>query len=246
MADEYLFISDCHLHASRPEICEALTGFLDRRATRADRLYILGDLFEVWIGDDDRPEGINPVIESLQRVAQNCEIFFMVGNRDFLLGEDFAKKVGMTLLTEPERIELGQQALLLIHGDSLCSDDVDYQAFRKMVRDPKWQSEFLAKPLQQRQQIAARLRRDSAAAMAHKPVEIMDVNQQAVKQCFLDHQVDNIIHGHTHRPAVHRYANNLTRYVLGDWNPGPSVLSWSSSSGYKLEDARVKPGQAAR
>ena len=245
MADEYLFISDCHLQASRPDISAALTEFLDMRAMRARCLYILGDLFEVWLGDDDRPEEINPVIESLQRVAQYCEVFFMVGNRDFLLGREFSEKIGMTLLNEPERIELGQQSLLLIHGDSLCSDDVDYQAFRKMVREPKWQNEFLAKPLQQRHQIAAQLRRDSAAAMVTKAVEIMDVNQQAVAQCFQDYDVDSIIHGHTHRPAIHRYANDLTRYVLGDWNPGPSVLSWNETAGFELEDARVKPVQAA-
>jgi UDP-2,3-diacylglucosamine hydrolase len=240
MADEYLFISDCHLHASRPEVSGALIDFLNVRATGARYLYILGDLFEVWLGDDDPAEQLGSVIDALQVVTQSCEVFFMAGNRDFLLGEKFARRVGMTLLGDSESLQLGNQSIVLIHGDSLCTDDLDYQAFRKMVRGAKWQSEFLARPLPERQQIALQLRRDSADAMTQKSMDIMDVADNAVAACFGEFQVDGIIHGHTHRPAIHQYQSGLTRYVLGDWNPGPSFLSWAPAEGFKLVDARVK------
>ena len=240
MADEYLFISDCHLHASRPEVNRALIDFLNNRATRARYLYILGDLFEVWLGDDDPAEQLGSVFHALQAVTQHCEVFFMAGNRDFLLSEKFAHRVGMTLLGDSELLQLGNQSIVLIHGDSLCTDDIDYQAFRKMVRAAKWKSEFLAKPLPQRQQIALQLRRDSTDAMAQKPMDIMDVAEDTVAACFREFQVDAIIHGHTHRPAIHQYQSGLTRYVLGDWNPGPSFLSWAADEGFKLVDARVK------
>ena len=139
-----------------------------------------------------------------------------------------------------ECVKLGNQSIILIHGDSLCTDDFDYQNFRKMVRGAKWQAEFLARPLLERQQIALQLRRDSADAMAQKPMDIMDVADDAVAACFREYQADGIIHGHTHRPAIHQYQSGLTRYVLGDWNPGPSFLSWTPAEGFKLVDARVK------
>lgn len=240
MADEYLFISDCHLHASRPEVSGALIDFLNDRATRARYLYILGDLFEVWLGDDDPTEQLDSVIDALQAVTQHCEVFFMAGNRDFLLGEKFAQRIGMTLLGDSEPLQLGDQSIVLIHGDSLCTDDLDYQAFRKLVRSATWQSEFLAKPLPERQQIALQLRRDSTEAMTHKPMDIMDVADGAVSACFREFGVDAIIHGHTHRPAVHRYPSGLTRYVLGDWNPEPSFLSWTPAGDFNLVDARVR------
>ena len=239
MADEYLFISDCHLDSGRPEVTDALANFLQKRATSARCLYILGDLFEVWLGDDDSALEQNPVLTSLKQLARNTDIFFMAGNRDFLLGQDFAARIGLSIVTEPLSIELGGQQALLIHGDSLCTDDHDYQAFRKMVREPRWQEEFLSKPLTERQQIAARLRQDSASAMAQKSMDIMDVNQQAVRKCFDDHEVNIIVHGHTHRPAVHHYPENHTRYVLGDWNPDPSYLRWRTDQGFKLVDSRV-------
>lgn len=241
MADEYLFISDCHLQVSRPDVTSALIGFLRKRAIGARHLYILGDLFEVWLGDDDPVVDLKPIIDTLQAVAQQTQVFFMVGNRDFLLGESFANRIGMTLVAEPKQLTIGNQSVLLMHGDSLCTDDHDYQVFRSKVRDPAWQSELLLKPLIERQQIAAQLRRDSAAAMTKKSAEIMDVNQDLVAQCFRQNQVNCIIHGHTHRPAVHRYPANLTRYVLGDWNPGPSYISWNPAQGFDLVDGRVKP-----
>ena len=239
MDDEYLFISDCHLDSGRPNIARALTEFLQTRAARARRLYILGDLFEVWLGDDDPTHRETRVIDSLRHLVSSCDVYFMAGNRDFLLGEAFASYVGMTLLNEPLLLQLGQSRVALLHGDSLCTDDHDYQAFRSMVRDPDWTAEFLARPLVERQQIAAQLRSDSVAAMSAKASEIMDVNARAVEECFDENRVDVIIHGHTHRPAMHHYESNLTRIVLGDWVDEPSFLSWKPESGFVLSDPRL-------
>jgi UDP-2,3-diacylglucosamine hydrolase len=239
MSDEYLFISDCHLDAGRPEITRALVEFLQTRAREARYLYILGDLFEVWLGDDDPADDHHGVIDSLRRLTDSCSIFFIAGNRDFLLGERFADKVGMVLLEEPCILQLDQARVVLIHGDSLCIDDHDYQAFRAMVRNPEWKTGFLARPLQERRQIAAQLRDDSVKAMHRKSLEIMDVNATAVTACFDENNADVIIHGHTHRPALHRYDAGLQRIVLGDWNPTPSYLSWSQADGFRLNDARV-------
>ena len=239
MSEEYLFISDCHLDAGRPEIGEALNHFLQTRALAARRLYILGDLFEVWLGDDDPALAHRAIIESLQQLATNCDVFFMGGNRDFMVGEAFAARVGMTLLEEPLVLQLQQSSVALLHGDVLCTDDHDYQKFRAMVRDPDWISAMMAKPLLERQQLAAKLRSDSIAAMSDKSSEIMDVNTDAVSECFVENAVDVIIHGHTHRPAIHRYASERTRIVLGDWSSEPSFLSWSSTDGFNLTDPRV-------
>jgi len=242
MNEEYLFISDCHLDPGRPEVTTALIRFLEQRANSASHLYILGDLFEVWLGDDDPAAAGQPVIDSLQALAAKIPVYFMAGNRDFLLGQDFAARVGLTLLDEPQQLQLGTQQVLLIHGDTLCTDDHDYQQFRSMVRSQAWQAEFLGQPLAERQRVAAQLRSDSVEAMAQKTLEIMDVNPQAVKECFQQNRVDTIIHGHTHRPAVHQYESSLVRYVLGDWNPGPSYLSWNRLQGFKLVDPRIQAG----
>ena len=239
MQDERLFISDCHLDAGRPEITDALTNFLQVRVAQASHLYILGDLFEAWLGDDDPASAFAPVIDTLSRLAQSCEIYFMAGNRDFLVGDDFASRAGLTRLHEPHQLQLGDSRVMLLHGDSLCTDDHDYQAFRRVVREPQWQAEFLAKSLRDRQQIAAQLRRDSVAAMSMKASEIMDVNEDAVATLFEETRADVIVHGHTHRPAVHAYPGNLSRIVLGDWVRDPSYLSWTEAQGFRLNDPRV-------
>ncbi len=239
MHGEILFISDCHVDPARPEVCAALVEFLDRRAAGAEQLYILGDLFEVWLGDDTPPGALASVIDALQRRCADVETFFLAGNRDFLLGEAFANRIGLRLLDESGLLRLGERRVLLIHGDTLCTDDHDYQAFRELVRGPAWQAEFLAKPLAERKSIAAGLRRDSADAMAQKSSQIMDVNPAAVTACFAASEVDTIVHGHTHRPARHDYPGGLIRYVLGDWNPGPSYLSWTAEQGFNLIDPRV-------
>jgi UDP-2,3-diacylglucosamine hydrolase len=239
MTDEYLFISDCHLDPGRPQTIQVFIDFLQTRAAAARRLYILGDLFEVWLGDDDPAKGLLEVITALQQLSKSCDVFFMAGNRDFLLGEAFADRIGMTLLEEPLLLRLGQHQVALMHGDSLCTDDHDYQAFRTMVRGHRWQADFLAKPLIERQQIATQLRSDSSAATRNKVSEIMDVNTTAVMQAFREQQADVIIHGHTHRPATHDYESDLTRIVLGDWVREPSFLSWTADFGFLLSDPRI-------
>lgn len=239
MPEEYLFISDCHLDTSRLEITSNLLNFLDQRASSARYLYILGDLFEVWLGDDDPAPGFSEIIECLRHLSATTETYFLVGNRDFLLGEGMARRTGFRILNEPVNLDLGGKRVVVMHGDVLCTGDHEYQAFRTQVRDPRWQSDFLAKPLLERQQIAAGLRADSIAATLQKTVEIMDVNPDAVESCFDQHDAEVLIHGHTHRPGVHRYDRSRTRYVLGDWNPLPSYLSWTSSAGFELHDPRV-------
>lgn len=237
--DEYLFISDCHVDASNPEIARNLIEFLQGRARKARYLYILGDLFEVWLGDDDPATQHQPLLSALAELGRNTQLFFLAGNRDFLVGQTFAEQFGITIIKEPHCLRLDHNPVLLMHGDSLCTDDHDYQQFRQLVRSSHWQSEFLAKSLIERQQIAAKLRSDSTAAMAEKVTEIMDVNEAAVANCFDQFSSATIIHGHTHRPAVHQYGNDNTRIVLGDWQPAASYLSWSASTGFNLVDERV-------
>jgi len=239
MADEYLFISDCHLDTSKPEITTGLLDFIKNRASTARFLYILGDLFEVWLGDDDPAPGFGEIITSLSQLSETTDIYFIAGNRDFLIGNGLARRAGFKVIREPVKLDLGGKRVVLMHGDLLCTDDHDYQAFRSQVRNPDWQSEFLQKPLLERQQIVAGLRVDSIAAMLEKTVEIMDVNLTAVESCFDAHDAAVLIHGHTHRPGVHRYDRSRTRYVLGDWNPQPSYLSWSCSGGFELHDSRL-------
>jgi len=243
MADEYLFISDCHLDTSKPEITTNLLDFIRNRASTARFLYILGDLFEVWLGDDDPASGFNEVIASLSQLSETTDIYFIAGNRDFLLGDGLARRAGFKVISEPVNLDLGEHRAVLLHGDVLCTDDHGYQAFRSLVRDPAWQSEFLQKSLSERQKIVAGLRVDSIAALLEKTVEIMDVNLAAVESCFDANEAEVLIHGHTHRPGVHRYSQSRTRYVLGDWNPQPSYLSWTSLGGFELHDSRLAAKQ---
>ncbi len=237
--DEHLFISDCHLDESRQDITDQLSSFLQNRARKARFLYILGDLFETWVGDDDPASYYSSVFSILEKLAGKTEIFFLPGNRDFLLGELGAKKMHARLISEPCLITLGQQTVALLHGDSLCTDDIEYQQFRNVVRSREWQGEFLAKPLSARKHIVTQLREQSKAAMQDKPIDIIDVNQAAVVGNFDDLDADIIIHGHTHKPAMHRHPHNRIRYVLGDWNPQPSFLSWRPDRGFELTDPRV-------
>jgi len=239
MTDEYLFISDCHLDANNAEIGTNLVNFLRQRALAAHYLYILGDLFEVWLGDDDPAPAHTEVIETLFDLSKTTRLFFLAGNRDFLLRNDLAQRAGIEIITEPVLLNLGNQKVVLMHGDLLCTDDHDYQTFRKKVRSSKWQAVFLQKSLLERQKIATDLRSESSAATALKKVEITDVNPDTVLSCFDKHSADVLIHGHTHRPGIHHYDRARTRYVLGDWDPEPSYLSWNSAAGFVLHDPRV-------
>ncbi len=238
MSSEILFISDLHLDQGRPEVTEQFVTFLQTRAVEARVLYIMGDLFEVWLGDDDPAEEFSTVFSALQALSQTRRCYFMHGNRDFLIGSQLAKKLGFEILDDPTVTEFDGQRVGLMHGDLLCTDDVDYQNFRQLVRNPEWQQQLLAKSLTERKAIAAQLRQESGAAMSDKSYQIMDVNQQSVLQTFDELGIDILIHGHTHRPAIHELGEKRQRIVLGDWNPGPSYLSLRDGQ-FRLVDPRV-------
>jgi UDP-2,3-diacylglucosamine hydrolase len=213
-----LFISDLHLQASHPRTAEAFFRFLAERAAQAERLYLLGDIFEYWAGDDDVDDPFNrSVADALRRLADGgTAIYWLGGNRDFLVGTGFAAAAGLTLLPEPHVTTIGGREVVLVHGDAQCTDDVKYMAFRAQVRDPAWQRQFLAMPLAQRKAIIAGLREGSRAAHDEKSYEIMDVTPSAVAALHADSGTDVIIHGHTHRPALHE-TGSKRRYVLPDW-----------------------------
>ena len=223
-----LFISDLHLDPERPDVTELFLEFLATRARDADAVYILGDLFEAWIGDDDASPLNLEVIQGIRAcVDAGTPLLVMHGNRDFLLGEQFAGQSGCTLLQDPACIDLYGTPTLLMHGDLLCTDDTEYMAFREMVRDSDWQAELLAKPLAVRREMAAEMRRQSREKTAGKPESIMDVNPGAVREAMTQHGVVQLIHGHTHRPAVHMLdiaGQAARRYVLGDWYDQGSLL----------------------
>lgn len=215
-----LFISDLHLQKQRPEITRAFFSFLDQKASKADSLYILGDFFEVWVGDDGTTAFEDDIIDRLKRLSKQCEIFFIHGNRDFLIGNQFAAQSKVTLLPDPTLITLNNETYLILHGDSLCTEDHEYMKFRKMVRDQGWQQEFLSKPLFERNAIARQLRETSKSETANKDIAITDVTQSEVDGMMLDHHCLKMIHGHTHRPAHHQFQladGNADRWVLGDW-----------------------------
>ena len=200
-----LFISDLHLEAERPEIGEQFLAFLDDEAAQAEALYILGDFFEAWVGDDDPDEYYLSIKKALRTlVDRGVPVYFMHGNRDFMIGESFAAETGVTLLPDPCPLELYDKSVLLSHGDALCTDDVEYQQVRAMTRNPEWQAMMLAKPLEERIAIAKQARSQSEERNKTLSESIMDVNADAVKQTISEHGVEILLHGHTHRPAIHQ------------------------------------------
>jgi UDP-2,3-diacylglucosamine hydrolase len=215
-----LFISDLHLQESHPRTLEAFFRFLSEHASRAEALYLLGDIFEYWAGDDDLATPFHQeIIKALRALAdQGVAVYWMAGNRDFLVGQDFAQAAGLRLLPDPYVADFGGQRVVLVHGDAQCTDDHKYMAFRAQVRDPAWQRQFLAMPLTQRKAIIAGLREGSRQAHGEKSYEIMDVTADAVNALHQASGADVIIHGHTHRPALHQdAATGRRRYVLPDW-----------------------------
>ena len=238
MQGETLFISDLHLDPELPEIQQQFIEFLNHDAKGSDALYILGDLFEVWLGDDDDNPHHLLTIDSLKQLSdQGTPVYIQHGNRDFLIGPQFEKLTGSTLLEDPYLIELHERKIMLMHGDLLCTDDVEYQAFREQVRNPAWQDQTLRLPLSQRRELARGLREQSRQKTQGKSEEIMDVNLSTVDQYMLDHGVTTLIHGHTHRPDIHEWNlddNIYTRIVLGDWYTQGSVLRWDDKA-YRLE-----------
>ncbi|MGA9342417.1 MAG: UDP-2,3-diacylglucosamine diphosphatase, partial [Rhodanobacteraceae bacterium] len=223
-----LFISDLHLDASRPHITRLFVEFLRDQASQARALYILGDLFEAWVGDDATSDTATCVAEALRDLhGVGVPCFFMHGNRDFLLGDDYARRARLTLLPDPCVIEIQDNRVLLMHGDTLCTDDAAYQAFRARTREPGWQHEFLGRPLDARNAFAREAREQSARYTSEATEAIMDVNAAAVTSALRANDVRRLIHGHTHRPAVHRFdldGAKAERIVLGDWYEQGSVL----------------------
>lgn len=219
------FIADLHLQQSRPLMTRGFVNFITK-LNDADALYIVGDLFEVWVGDDYSDECTQSVISTLKQLSnQGTALYFMHGNRDFLLGEAFCQQTGGKLLDEPHLLEFDEPALLL-HGDSLCTKDVAYMQMRTLLRNPQFQQQMLAKPLDERLQLATKIRGESQAGNQLKADDIMDVTQEAVDELMDKYDVNTIIHGHTHRPNRHKWQYNQQireRIVLGDWQDN---LGW--------------------
>lgn len=240
-----LFVSDLHLDPARPVITALFLDFLARQARQAEACYILGDLFEAWIGDDDDTELGRVVVNALRSLADSgVPVYFLHGNRDFLIGPRFASESGIQLLPETEVIDLYGEPVLLLHGDTLCTDDVDYQAFRAQVRNPVWQARLLEQPLAQRRALAGQLRETSRQALQQKATDITDVNPAAVNQALRAHGVRRMIHGHTHRPAIHEWTLEklpVRRAVLGDWYVQGSVLR-CDEAGWCLEPLALSIG----
>jgi UDP-2,3-diacylglucosamine hydrolase len=217
-----LFISDLHLSADRPEVLSAFAKFLVTTAVQAEALYILGDLFEYWAGDDDLDAPFNrQVVAALANLhAGGTALYLMHGNRDFLMGEALASACGARLLPDPSLVDLHGTPTLLMHGDTLCTDDTAYMAFREQVREAAWQQHFLAQPLAQRKEQIEQLREQSRLAQRHKTAEIMDVNAESVINTLRQRDYPRLIHGHTHRPALHVHemdGHRCERWVLPDW-----------------------------
>jgi UDP-2,3-diacylglucosamine hydrolase len=239
-----LFIADLHLDPSRPQITALFERYLaDEEVRHADALYILGDLVEAWIGDDDDAELPARIATATRGVRDaGVPVYFMVGNRDFLLGPAFAARAGLTLLDDGTVHDIHGRRTLLMHGDVLCTDDVAYQAVRKQVRTPEWQAQILAMPLQARRAFAAKAREDSKAHTGNTMESIMDVNADAVAEAMRKAGVTRLIHGHTHRPAVHDFqlaGTPAQRIVLGDWYEQGSVLR-VDADGVELRGLAVK------
>lgn len=218
-----LFVSDVHLHPLLPRTTDAFIGFLREQAAHAQQLFLLGDLFEYWAGDDDAASAYpREIIEALRDTADaGVDIFWIGGNRDFLVGQEFAMAAHVTHLQEPFVTEIANQRIVLVHGDAQCTDDEAYMKFRAQVRDPEWQKNFLGIPLAQRKAIIDGMRNGSREAQRSKSYEIMDVNAQAIASLFESSEATIMIHGHTHRPAMHYHevqGRQRTRHVLPDWD----------------------------
>lgn len=241
-AGKTLFISDLHLDADNPAITQCFLRFV-KGAAGSDALYILGDFFEVWVGDDDRNQLTDSVANALTELADTgTRIYLMHGNRDFLLGKAYAERCHAQLIDEPAIIDCYGHTLALIHGDSLCTRDLDYMKFRKMVRSERWQNDFLERSLVERHMIAQQTRQQSKEQSSHKASDIMDVTPQAVIDLLYETSVNILIHGHTHRPSVHTIRlqdpinglNEAVRIVLGSWDAKGWALEFTAQ-GYDLK-----------
>ena len=222
-------MADLHLQASQASTVSLAQRFLQDLAPRSPLLFILGDFVEYWVGDDAGDAALQPVLDELKALVRNgTEVLMMHGNRDFLMGDSFSRDTGITLLREDEHLlEIAGQRVLLMHGDTLCTDDSEYQAMRTQLRSPAWQQTFLSKTIAERRAFALQLRAQSQAASADKEQLIMDVNDEAVQQALTRHQCSTLLHGHTHRPAVHELhvgKQRAQRWVVGDWHPDHAMI----------------------
>ena len=227
---ERIFISDLHLDANRENLTLAFTQFLSERCQAIDELYILGDFFELWLGDDDHSVLNRGVIEALSSLP--CDVFIMHGNRDFLIGEAFCDAAGAKMLPDPHPIILGNQPALLMHGDSLCTRDEEYMKARNLLRSAAFQRDFLSKQMPERKILAEQIRGKSQKVSREKAEEIMDVTPEEVIKVMDQAKASVLVHGHTHRPAVHEVDLHFgagTRYVLGDWHTSMQFLKATDS-----------------
>jgi UDP-2,3-diacylglucosamine hydrolase len=227
-----LFVSDVHLDAGAPEAIEQFLNFLRTHAADAEALYILGDLFETWVGDDDPDPAKLRICEGLRSLTANgVGCFVLHGNRDFLIGRDFCRRTGTRLLPDPVVADLDGERVLLTHGDALCTDDHSYQELRSTVRTPEWQRRFLALPVADREMLANRARAGSKDHISRAVPNIMDVNEDAVSTAYRATRVRRIIHGHTHRPGIHDTAiegDPAQRLVLGAWYEQGSYIQYEN------------------
>tara|TARA_B100001059_G_scaffold218051_1_gene237870 strand:- start:437 stop:1156 length:720 start_codon:yes stop_codon:yes gene_type:complete len=225
------FISDLHLDKTRPEVNKHFKSYLDNINRDVTDLYILGDLFEYWVGDDDPMDDLNEIRNSLSLLGSKINVWYMHGNRDFLISKKICLDLNMKLLQDPAIVHKNGLKLLLLHGDTLCTDDKEYQRFRSLVRSDEWQEQMLSKSLEERLSLAENLRMKSRNANAHKDENIMDVNLKEIDILIDEYNPDVIIHGHTHRPNVHKHEskeNSIHRYVLGDWYNRFFILSMNN------------------
>lgn len=227
-----LFISDLHLSSQTPELLQQFRRFLRQQVAKAEALYILGDLFDAWIGDDDPSAYATEVKSWLLQASQTTTIYFQHGNRDFLLGKQFAEEAGIILLAEEHVIKIGTDPVLLLHGDQLCTDDTDYQQARKLFRSPEFITQVMSMSIPDRIEKARQIRQMSGEAILTKAADIMDVNHSATEAMMLKHGVQKLIHGHTHRPDTHHFILNgkpAQRLVLADWkNTGSYAINTDS------------------
>ncbi len=241
-----LFFSDIHLSADKPNLSALLLSYLKQIGKDVTDIYVMGDLFEVWLGDDAIHPEYHPILQAFKLLSQRLNLYFIAGNRDFLIGDKFSKLTGFKILHDPTVIDLFGVPTLLLHGDLLCTDDHKYMAFRQMVRQSIWQKEFLALPINQRIELAKNVREESVLQSAQKTAVIMDANLATIKDYCKSHQVTQLIHGHTHRPSVNTISSedsSITRYVLGDWIDDVSVLTVTKNN-YILYDHRVHEAEA--
>ena len=233
------FISDLHLEPGRPAMARGFVDFLSQLKD-ADALYILGDFFEVWMGDDYEDDFVSQIRQALKTLsASGCRLFLMHGNRDFLLGQTFCQQTGATLLDDPSLIDLYGEKILLMHGDSLCTRDVEYMKIREMFRNPQWQQDFLSKPLAERMAFARHVRNESQSGQQMKSAEITDVTAAEVQKVMDENGVSTLIHGHTHRPADHQWQKDghaCRRIVLGDWSDSHGWMIRADDNGTVLSE----------